>query len=234
MAMQLANSTITTSEFQLLSIKDVFGDLNPFSNMDNGTLIYTELYPAKAKKAVNGKLYLPENNDVKDMRGSLVWVYPIQKAFEQQTKNDTVHLSSLEIENKRLYERVAKLEAVTYTLQTEKTMLQLQILEKAQNVQEISLKLKERMNAMEVYKNRPIATLLGFAFLFLVFGFVFIIENMISIGATFSFISFSLIFVSLYALWRLTDIVIIRPRLMIVGLCSSLGLLVTAISSFFA
>lgn len=233
--MQLANSTsiMTTGDFKVVSIQDIIGNLNPLSNIDNGTLVYTELYPARANKVINGKLYLPEYTDMKDMKGSLVWVCPIQKVFEQQTKNDTVHLSTLEIENKRLYATVAKLEAQAYTLQTEKTMLQLQILERTQEIQEVTLKLVEGVKAMEVYKNRPIATLLGFALLSLVFGFVFLVENMLSIGATFSFISFSLIFLSFYTLWRLTDIVIIRPRLMIIGLCASIGLLVTAISSFF-
>jgi len=233
--MQLANSTsmITNNEFQVLSIEDIVGDSNTLSNIHNGTLIYTELYPAKAKKAINGKLYLPEYIDFKGMRGSLVWVCPIQKVFEQQTKNDTVHLSSLEIENKSLYERVAKLEAQAYTLQTEKTMLQLQILGKAQEVQELSLKLIEKVKAMEVYRNRPVLTLLGLTFILMMSGLVLLFENMLKAGAVFSFTSLTMLFISLYTLWRLCDIAVIKPRLMAVGFCASIGLLVTGISSIF-
>lgn len=233
--MQLLNSTsmITDGDFELLSIQDIIGDVQSLPDISNGTLIYTDLYVARIKKSINGKLYLPKNFDVRDMEGTLIWALPIQKVFEHQTKSDLVQLSSLEIENKRLHERVAKLEAQAYTLQTEKNMLQLHILEKCQEIQEATLKLAERVKAMDVYKNRPIASLLVAALIFLVLGFVFLVQNMLSIGATFSFISFSLTFFFLYALWRLTDIVIIRPRLMIVGLCGSLGLLVTAICSFF-
>lgn len=67
----------------------------------------------------------------------------------------------------------------------------------------------------------------------LIFGFFFCIQKNIQLGSILIFLGLFLCFLGLYAVWRLSGVIIISQRLIVLGWYASLMLLITGILSIF-
>lgn len=93
--------------------------------------------------------------------------------------------------------------------------------------------LNEKVKGMNVYKQSPFACLFGITFSLLVLSFIFLFLGFIKIGALFGFTFMAMLFIMLYALWRINDIILIRPQVIVLGFMAALGLVATSVVSLF-
>jgi hypothetical protein len=154
----------------------------------------------------------------------------IPTRLSEDQNNEMVNIQLLKMENIRLEKLVADLETETYNLQTEKRVLKLRLLEYNVMMQELSKK-GERL--MEIYNQTPLKILFCSTFLSLLLSLLLFMTNYIKLGAITGFLALTLLFFSIYSLWRLNNVALIRPKLMVLCFFASLGLFLTGIISLF-
>ena len=154
----------------------------------------------------------------------------VPTCLNEVQNNEMVNVQFLRMENIRLGKVVADLEIETYNLQTEKSVLKSRLLEYNVKMRELCEK-GEKL--MEIYNQTPLRTLFCSTFLSLLLSLLLFMTNYIQFGAIMGFLSLTLLFFSIYALWRLNNVALIRPRLIVLGFTASLGLFITGITSLF-
>ncbi|WP_018306364.1 hypothetical protein [Desulfitobacterium hafniense] len=133
----------------------------------------------------------------------------------------------LKMQNEELLNRVRELEIAAYTLQTKNIQLEYELLEYVNRQQ-------EGVENMAVHKQTPFKWLFGTTFFLFALCLILLFVGFVRVGALFGFSSLSVLFFSLYALWRVNNITLVRPQVIILGFTASLGLVATSIVSFFA
>lgn len=133
-----------------------------------------------------------------------------------------------------LLERVIEAELRAYMLQAENNILksllnQFEDKQASAGDKETTSHIEEGVLEMSIYSQTPFKWLFGMTFGLFTLSFILMLANAPKIGATIGFLGATLLFLSLYALWRFNNIVLIRPKAMVLGFVASFGLLLTGI-----